>query len=218
MPPKSEGPRSPQVMPPSPLPPPHLLGQNEPGGRSPSHRRAVPGRAGGWKRLRSGPDSADPHPAHLHACREASTLRAAPAAEDNRAAVGEPSPEGPAEAPAARCPGRGHHPASPTSAGPRGAKPTRARPSRRCLPSGIRRPPRAGGGRRAAAQQEHQAEGARGRTRQPRRRRPDSRQARPRPAPRAAHLPRPAPRRLAANHSAAHVTSAACDDLIPGVG
>lgn len=53
-----------------------------------------------------------------------------------------------------------------------------------------------------------------GRTRRRRR----SRQARPRPAPRAAHLPRPAPWRPAANHSAAHVTSAACDDLIPGVG
>lgn len=45
-----------------------------------------------------------------------------------------------------------------------------------------------------------------------------SRRPRPRPAPRAAARPRPAPRRLAANHSAAHVTSAACDDLIPGVG
>lgn len=44
----------------------------------------------------------------------------------------------------------------------------------------------------------------------------------PGPRPRAAALPqalpRPAPSRPAPNPSATHVTSAACDDLIPGVG
>lgn len=104
-----------------------------------------------------------------------------------------------------------------------------ARPSRRRHPSrppgvclglgessereeGGRREDASGGSRRPRAAP---VEAGRGRTRAAPAVLPPARR---RPAPGAAHLPRPAPERPAANHSTAHVTSAACDDLIPGVG
>jgi hypothetical protein len=58
-----------------------------------------------------------------------------------------------------------------------------------------------------------------GRGRGHRRRGTPARLPQPRPpGPPARAPPRPAPRRRPPNPSAAHVTSAACDDLIPGVG